>query len=211
MPQRPDPPPTGNPRASARASRTYLGDQPTIKDQLGDPIGAEDHVFGRPHAPLTLVEYGDYECTYCRQAGDQVNRLLSELAGGARFAFRHFPVALVHPHAHRAAEAAEAAAQQGRFWDMHHRLLATHRVLDLRKLLALARELGLDEDRFQSDLGSHEHLARVRRDIESGMRSGVTRTPTFFVNGQRFERAYDAETVDGLIAAVRAACTGRVP
>lgn len=194
------------PRSPKAPSASASARLPYVRAALSDPVDAADHVRGATHAPLTLVEYGDYECTYCRSAGDQVDTLLHELGDDARFAFRHFPVALVHPHAHQAAEAAEAAAGQLRFWEMHGLMLNTHRVLDVQTLLALARDLDLDETQVQAELASHDHLRRVRRDISSGHRSGVSRTPSFFVNGLRFEREHDFATVDELMTAVRAAC-----
>lgn len=177
-----------------------------MTETLSDPVGPIDHVRGGKHPRLTLVEYGDYECMYCRAAANQVSVLLDELGDDARFAFRHFPVALVHPHSHQAAEAAEAASQQDRFWEMHQLMLDTRRMLELQTLLALANRTGLDESRVQTALASHEHLSRVRRDIESGLRAGVKSTPSFFVNGVRFQREHGFTTVEELVDAVRAAC-----
>lgn len=154
-----------------------------------------DHVMGPSDAPVTLVEYGDYECPYCGEAYPIVKAVREQMGEGLRFVFRNFPLTNSHPHAQRAAEAAEAAAVQGRFWEMHDRLFEHQRALDDAHLAQYARDIGLDEPRFTRDMSEHAHAERVREDFMSGIRSGVNGTPTFFINGARHDDGYDAETL----------------
>jgi protein-disulfide isomerase len=154
-----------------------------------------DHVRGPADAPTELVEYGDYECPYCAAAYPVVEGLLADAGDAVRFAFRHFPLSTVHPHAERAAQAAEAAAAQGRFWPMHELLFANQHRLGDRDLLGYARALDLDVDRFAMELDTRVHLGRVREDLMSGVRSGVNGTPTFFTNGLRHDGSYDARSL----------------
>src|ERR687894_430431 len=133
---------------------------------LDPPIGPEDHVRGRPDAPYELVMYGDFECPYCAAAQSILARVRSRLGDRLRFAFRHFPIEELHPHARHAAEVAEAAAAQGAFWEMHDALYAARGALTDRDLLAHASVLGLDTDRIASELADHVHLARVLRNLE---------------------------------------------
>ncbi|HEX3254472.1 MAG TPA: DsbA family protein [Gaiellaceae bacterium] len=154
-----------------------------------------DHVCGREDAPL-LVEYGDYECPYSRRAFREIGRAERRLAGGLRLAFRHFPLTEIHPHALAAAAAAEAAASQDRFWDMHEALFHGQNALEDEDLRRYARDLGLDLERFDADRAGEETDARIRRDIESGVDSGeVQWTPTLFVNGSVYRGPYDAATL----------------
>jgi Na+:H+ antiporter, NhaA family len=160
--------------------------------ELTLPVGERDHVLGPADAPLTLLEYGDYECSYCARSVPVVRRLREEYGERLRFVFRHFPLNSVHPHASQAAQAAEAAAAQGRFWEMHDLLYANQDHLEDMDLLQLALKVGLEIYRFRSDVTSERFVRRVREDLESGQASGVRRTPTFFVNGRRIEeRGYD--------------------
>jgi len=152
---------------------------------------------------VTLVEYGDFECPYCGMAEPVIRDLLRDF-GDLRYVWRHLPLNDVHPHAQIAAEAAEAAGSQGRFWEMHDRLLANQDKLSPTDLANHAGELGLDVERFWHELRHRQHAPRVDRDVESADASGVGGTPTFFVNGRRHHGAYDVET---LSAAVRAAQT----
>jgi protein-disulfide isomerase len=154
---------------------------------LTAPISSRDHISGAIDAPLQLVEYGDYECPYCGMAHPVVQEVVQVLSDRLCFAFRHFPIVSAHPHALRAAEAAEAAGAQGRFWAMHDRLFENQELLDDEMLVFHAIQLGLDRERFIEDLVSHRFVPRVQEDLSSGARSGVNGTPTFFVNGQRFE------------------------
>jgi protein-disulfide isomerase len=156
---------------------------------------AVDHVRGPDNAPL-LIEYGDYECPYSRRAFREIERVERRLEGALRFAFRHFPLTDIHPHALAAAAAAEAAANQSRFWEMHDRLFHGQRTLDDHYLSRYARDLGLDVERFEADRASETVSARIRRDVDSGVESGeVQGTPTLFVNGSVYRGPYDAATL----------------
>ena len=164
--------------------------------ELTMPVTPErDHVRGPADAPAELVEYGDYECPFCAAAYPIVEGLLADAGDAIRFAFRHFPMSTVHPHAERAAQAAEAAAAQGRFWPMHELLFANQHRLGDRDLLGYARVLDLDVDRFARELATRVHLGRVREDLMSGVRSGVNGTPTFFTNGLRHDGSHDARSL----------------
>ena len=170
--------------------------------RLTIPVSDRDHVIGPETAPVTMVEYGDYECPYCGAAHPSVKAVLAALGDQVRFAFRHFPLSTIHLHALPAAEAAEAAGAQSRFCEMHDLLFANQRALEPEHLLAYAGQLGLDLERFASDLQQHTHQPRVREDFMSGIRSGVNGTPTFFVNGVRHNGGYDTES---LLTAIREA------
>ena len=160
-----------------------------------------DHIRGPVDAPVTVVEYGDFECPYCGQAEPVVRELLRDF-GDVRYVWRHLPLNDVHPHAQLAAEAAEAAADQGAFWEMHDLLLDHQDALRPDDLIGYAEQLGLDVDRFTDDLREHAGAARIAEDVDSADLSGVSGTPTFFINGRRHYGAYDIAT---LSAAVRAA------
>jgi protein-disulfide isomerase len=150
---------------------------------LAVPVGPTDHVLGPDHAPVTLVEYGDLECPNCRQAAPAVRLLLKSFENRVRFVFRHFPLEGVHPHAELAAEAAECAGEQGKFWEMHDLLLEHQAHLKLQNLKSYAARLDLDVARFTAQLDDHDYLQRVREHVQGGRESGVHATPTFFVNG----------------------------
>jgi protein-disulfide isomerase len=161
---------------------------------------AVDHVRGPGGAPV-ILEYGDYECPYSRRAFREIERVEEELDGRVRFAFRHFPLTSIHPHALAASAAAEAAARQGRFWEAHAMLFDRQRALELDDLRRYAAELGLDLDRFDRDVVSDEVVERVRRDVESGIATGqVQGTPTLFVDGVLHRRGYDAASLVDAIA-----------
>jgi len=149
-----------------------------------------DHRAGPDDAPVTLVEYGDYECPYCGQAFPIVQRVQRELGPRLRFVFRNFPLKEVHPHALRAARAAETAAAQGKFWEMHNELFDHQHALEDPDLLRYARNLELDVERFRTDLEAGTYAPRVRADFRSGVRSGVNGTPTFFINGDRLDGSW---------------------
>lgn len=151
--------------------------------QLTVPVSARDHVRGSIDAPVIMVEYADFECPYCGQAQPVVKALENQLGDMLAVAFRHFPLATVHPHAQLAAEAAEAAGAQQRFWDMHDMLFAHQSRLAPDDLVMYASMLQLDETRFAQDLAGHRYAGKVREDFLSGVRSGVSGTPTFFING----------------------------
>jgi len=152
-------------------------------------------------APVTLIEYGDFECPYCGRAESSIRALLADF-GDVRYVWRNLPLTDVHPQAQNAAEAAEAAGAQGAFWEMHDLLLSHQDALHPRDLRRYADELGLDAERFEEDLRTHEHAGRIADDVDSADLSGVTGTPSFFVNGSRHVGAYD---IASLSAAVRAA------
>jgi protein-disulfide isomerase len=159
------------------------------------PVGDRDHIRGPVTAPVTLVEYGDYECPHCRQAYPIVKQLQDRLGPRVRFVFRNFPLREAHPHAEHAAEAAEAAGAQGAFWQMHDRLFERQFALEDDDLVEYARDLGLDAERVRRELAAGVYAARVREDFRSGVRSGVNGTPTFFINGTRHDAAWDADTL----------------
>jgi Na+/H+ antiporter NhaA len=170
---------------------------------LDSPVDPDrDHVRGAPDAPVTLVEYGDFECPFCGQAEPVIRDLLAEFGDDLRYVWRHLPLSDVHPRAQLASEAAEAAAAQGAFWPMYERLLSRQDALRPDELVDHARSLGLDVDRFTNDLRRHVYAPRVAEDVDDADRSGVSGTPSFFVNGQRHYGAYDVAT---LSAAVRTA------
>ena len=181
--------------------RAILGTAEQLTD-LAVPVDPErDHIRGPMKAPVTLVEYGDFECPYCGLAEPVVRELLAD-TGDLRFVFRHLPLTDVHQHAQLAAEAAEAADRQGAFWPMHDMLMEHQGALTKRDLLRYAAELGLDQAQFATDVRDHVGAAHVAEDVDSADLSGVSGTPTFFVNGKRHYGAYD---IDALTEAVRSA------
>jgi protein-disulfide isomerase len=154
-----------------------------------------DHIQGPADATVTLVEYGDYECPYCGAAYPIIKEVQARLGERLRFVFRNFPITTAHPHAEQAAEAAEAAAAQGRFWEMHDLLYENQSRLEEADLRAYAGQLELDVESFGSELAEHVHAERVREDFMSGVRSGVNGTPTFYINGVRHDDTYELETM----------------
>ncbi|MGY1823957.1 Na+/H+ antiporter NhaA [Geodermatophilus sp. SYSU D00079] len=180
-------------RLADRRRPPGTGGRPVLLDLPVDP--RRDHVRGRVDAPLTLVEYGDFECPFCGRATGAVEELRERFGDQLRYVFRHVPLVDVHPHARLAAEAAEAAAAQGRFWEMHDEMFAAQDRLTPGDLLDHAAAVGLDVQRFARDLGAGRHARRVEEDVESAEVSGVEGTPTFFVNGRRHSGPYDADTL----------------
>ena len=162
-----------------------------------------DHIQGPADAPVTLVEYGDYECPYCGAAYPIIKEVQDRMGERLRFVFRNFPITTSHPHAGQAAEAAEGAAVQGPFWEMHDLLYENQHHLEDKDLLAYAERVGLDVERFDKELAEHVHADRVHEDFMSGVRSGVNGTPTFYINGTRHDDSYDPDTL--LAALERAA------
>ena len=163
------------------------------------PVGARDHIQGPANAPVTLVEYGDFECPYCGAAYAIIKKIQEIMGDRLRFVFRHFPLTQIHPHAQPAAEAAEAAGAQGQFWEMHDLLYENQPRLDASHLLKYSEELGLDTVRFVRELEEGVYRERVREDFMSGVRSGVNGTPAFFINGVRYDGSWDlAPFVDAL-------------
>ena len=183
--------------------RALLGTAETIID-LAVPVDPEhDHVRGPDQAPVTLVEYGDFECPYCGRAEPVIRELLADY-GDLRYVWRHLPLTDVHPHALLAAEGAEAAARQGKFWQMHDQLLDHQGALTANDLIRYAGELGLDIGQFIRDLRNHAGEAKIAADVDSADLSGVSGTPTFFVNGRRHRGAYDISTLSDAVRAARA-------
>ncbi|MBB4916163.1 Na+/H+ antiporter NhaA [Streptosporangium saharense] len=183
--------------------RALLGTSESIVDLVAPVDPRRDHVRGPQDAPVTLVEYGDFECPYCGQAEPVVRDLLAGF-GDLRYVWRHLPLNDVHPRAQLAAEAAEAAAAQGAFWPMHDRLLAHQDDLRPRDLVGHAEALGLDVERFRRDLQEHVGTARIAEDVDTADLSGVSGTPTFFVNGRRHQGAYDITTLSRAVRLARA-------
>ncbi|MDB6123354.1 MAG: bdbD [Pedosphaera sp.] len=167
--------------------------------KLTVPAAGRDHIQGPIDAPMTLLEYGDYECPFCGAAYPIVKAVQQSLGDDLCFAFRNFPLTNMHPHAEHAAEAAEAAGAQARFWEMHDTLYENQTALDDKDLARYAAELGLDVPRLMSEVETGNHRGRIREDFMAGVRSGVNGTPTFFVNGVRHDAGYD---YDVLIAAL---------
>jgi protein-disulfide isomerase len=171
--------------------------------KLTPPVDdGRDHIQGPGSAPVTLVEYGDYECPYCGMAYPIVKSLQRALGNTLRFAFRNFPLSDSHPHAEQAAEAAEAAGAQGKFWEMHDALYENQDRLDTEDLMSYGEELGLDTTRLAQALEDGAYKARVREDFRGGVRSGVNGTPTFFINGSRYDGGWNDP--DQFLRALRA-------
>jgi Na+/H+ antiporter NhaA len=191
-----------------RRARALLGTTESLVD-LADPVHADrDHIRGPSEAPVTLVEYADFECPYCGQAEPIVRELLGDF-GDIRYVWRHLPLRDVHPHAQLAAEAAEAAASQGAFWTMHDLLLDHQGALLVPDLVGYAEQLGLDIPAFTDDLERHAGAERVAQDVEGADASGVAGTPTFFVNGRRHHGPYDIGTLSNSVRLARAAAAIR--
>jgi protein-disulfide isomerase len=197
--------------ASMRARQ--LGRTAEALIDLADEVDPErDHVRGQADATVTLIEYGDFECSYCGLAESNIRELLAAEGDDLRFVFRHLPLSDVHPNAQLAAEAAEAAAEQGAFWDMYDLLLAHQDELTPRDIRGYAKELGLDLERFSEGLRQRRHAPRIAADVASADASGVTGTPSFFVNGRRHQGVYDVDTLKSAVrsARVRASAGSRV-
>ncbi|MBF5041991.1 disulfide bond formation protein DsbA [Aggregicoccus sp. 17bor-14] len=158
-------------------------------------MSPEDHVSGSPSAPVMLLEYGDYQCPFCGRAQAEVERLRQALGSRLCLVFRHFPLTQAHPYAEQAAEAAEAAGAEGRFWEMHQLLYENQDDLSLEALIEYAGMLDLDVDAFASSVQEHRFHDKIRRDFMTGVRSGVNGTPTFFINGHRHDGAFSAEAL----------------
>ena len=179
----------------------------TDEKMLTLPVGQRDHVRGSPTADVTLLEYGDYECERSAQACAAVKSVLNDFSGQVRFVYRNFPVGQTHPHAQHAAEAAEAAGAQNRFWEMHDSLFEHQAALTDGNIVEYAIALGVDPTRFLRDMSDHIGVPQVWEDFMSGLNSGVNGTPTFFINGERHNDDWDP---DSLFAAIRGAANGRV-
>jgi NhaA family Na+:H+ antiporter len=173
--------------------------QPGTTPELKPPVTEHDHTYGNAGAPVTLVEYGDYQCPHCRQVQPIVRDLRERFGDRLRYVFRHFPINTLHPRAQKAAEAAEAAAAQGKFWQMHDLLYDHQDALEDDDLVRYAAELGLDVERFERELRTGVYTERVREDFMSGVRSGANGTPSFFINGYRYDGPWD---LDSLVAEI---------
>src|SRR5688572_16997344 len=170
--------------------------------KLAVPVSERDHAQGPADAPVTLVEYGDYECPYCGKAHPIVKRIQQRMGDRLRFVFRNFPLNTIHAHASVAAQAAESAGAQGKFWEMHDLLYENQDKLADVDLNSYALKLGLEIYRFEADMSSQVFATRVREDFRGGIRSGVNGTPTFFINGMRYNGAL---RLDELLDAIEAA------
>lgn len=174
-------------------------------DPLLYPDEAIDHIEGQSAAPITLMEYGDFECPSCFQAHGALKVMLPHFAGDLRFVFRHFPLREVHPHAELAAEAAEAAGAQGKFWPMYELLFANQHHLKEKHLLDYAAQIGLDLPRYQNEMNDHVYLQRVQEHMQGGRRLGLRSTPAFYVNGVftdvSFGLQHLREAIDRVLAA----------
>jgi Na+/H+ antiporter NhaA len=187
---------------SVRARQLGRTAEPIL--DLADEVDPErDHIRGPDDAPVTLIEYGDFECPYCGQAEQVIRELLISKGDDIRYVWRHLPLNDVHPEAQLASEAAEAAAEQGSFWEMYDLLLANQDALMPRDLIGYAREIGLDVGRFEDALRTRRYAGRVREDVASADESGVTGTPTFFINGRRHYGVYDIDTLTQAVNAAK--------
>ena len=155
--------------------------------QLTPSVSNVDHIFGNSTAAIELVEYGDYECPHCGRAYPIVKEIKRQLGKDLKFVFRNFPLSKIHPNAFNAAVATEAADLQGKFWEMHDIIFENQRALDIESILSYASGAGMDMDRFRKDIGQESLAEKVEHDFESGLRSGVNATPTFFINGKKYE------------------------
>jgi protein-disulfide isomerase len=178
-----------------------MPDNEQTADSLLDllPLRDDDHMRGGQNPEITLVEFGDYECPACGEAYYVIRRIESEMRDRLRFVFRHFPYARLHPHAELAAQAAESADAQRRFWEMHDLLFENQQALEFDDLVARAERLQLDVERFREDLKSERFLERVRSDFKAGVQNGVFSTPGIFINGIRHNDGADYETLMGAI------------
>ena len=170
--------------------------------RLTPPVNDRDHILGPPDAPVTLLEYGDFECPYCGMAYPIVESVRRRMGDNLRFVFRHFPLTQIHPHAQHAAELAEAAGERGKFWQMHGILYQNQHALEDRDLVGYAAQIDIPPEWAASALRTHEFAPRVREQFMSGVRSGVNGTPTFFINGVRHDGGWDERS---LLAAVQSA------
>jgi protein-disulfide isomerase len=160
-------------------------------NQLTPSVQQNDHLSGNPDASIELVEYGDYECPHCGRAYPIIKSIQQQLGADLKFVFRNFPLSKVHPNAVAAAIAAEAANMQGKFWEMHDIIYENQKTLDTESIFRFAETTGLNTMRFKNDIQQKELADKVEQDFETGLRSGVNRTPTFFINGQKYEGEWE--------------------
>lgn len=171
--------------------------------RLAVPVNERDFVRGSARAPVTLLEYGDFQCPFCGAAYWVLRDIEERFRRDLRFVFRHFPLTELHPLAMIAAEASEAAGAQGQFWEMHDTLFQNQPNFEPEHLVAYATELGLDVNAFVADLESHRHVPKIREDFMGGVRSGVNGTPCLFINGERFNGPADEALLARAIDAAR--------
>ena len=170
---------------------------------LSEPVGPNDHAQGPDNAPVTLLEYGDYQCSYCGEAYPVLKEVQAKMGKKLRFVFRNFPITSAHPQAFIAAEAAEAAAAQGKFWPMHDKLYENQYDLTPESLVIYAEQLGLDRESFVREVNDQTHAKRIKHDFQTGVMSGVNGTPSLFINGERYDGPRDVRSlVEALKAAV---------
>ena len=181
-------------------------ESPKMSSHLIPAVGPADHARGGEDAPVTLVEYGDFECPHCGRAHPILQAIERQMGANLRLVFRHFPLSEMHPHAEHAAESAEMAGQKGQFWAMHDLLFEHQQALDDTHLLKYAAQVGLEPASAAQALGAGTFRPAVRESFMSGVRSGVNGTPTFFVNGERYDDSWDERT---LLAALEAVARGR--
>jgi protein-disulfide isomerase len=160
--------------------------------RLKPPVNSKDHIQGNKNAPLELVEYGDYQCGHCGHAYPIIKAVQDAMGNNLKFVFRNFPLSEVHPDAFKAAVAAEAAAVQHRFWEMHDIIYENQELLDWENLLSYAKAIALDLAHFKLDIQKESVTAKVEEDFEGGIRSGVNGTPSFFINGEKYEGSWEA-------------------
>ena len=161
--------------------------------QLKPPVNSKDHIQGKNTAPLELVEYGDYQCPHCGHAYPIIKNIQRNLGADLKFVFRNFPLSEIHPDAFNAAVAAEAAGLQKKYWDMHDIIFENQQALDFENLFLYAKTIGLDLERFKNDIQKNTTTTKVEQDFESGVRSGVNGTPSFFINGKKYNGDWEEE------------------
>src|ERR671916_222527 len=170
------------------------------KKSMTVPVNiGSDHIRGSINAPIIIVEYGDYECPYTGMAYPIIKEIMGKFGDQVYFVFRNFPLQGIHPHAQHAAEAAEAAAAQDKFWQMHDYLFEHQKALDDEHLLEYAQKVGLDTDKFEKEMAGHIYAPLIDESLKSGIESGVRGTPTFFINGERYEDSWDLDTFSSFV------------
>ena len=162
-------------------------------NQLKPAVGSKDHILGKNTAPLELVEYGDYQCPHCGHAYPIIKKVQRSLGADLKFVFRNFPLSEMHPDAFNAAVAAEAAGLQQKFWDMHDIIFENQQKLDMINLFLYAKTIGLDLERFKNDIQKNTLIIKVEQDFESGVKSGVNGTPSFFINGKKYNGDWEED------------------
>jgi protein-disulfide isomerase len=193
-------------RSKLSAVSQLVTEPPMPHAQLSVPVSNRDHTAGPANAPVTLVEYGDFECPHCGRAEPIVQGIRRYMGDQLRFVFRHFPLAEAHPHAELAAESSEAAGAQGKFWEMHDVIFRNQDALEPADLLQYAADVGVDPQRMTQELAAGTHRGKVRDDFRGGIRSGVNGTPSFFINGFRYDGNW-ADTAGFLQALTEAAAS----